>query len=111
MIGDDLVNSYHLLLCCLDLVFGNALLCANRKDLINPTFRGGGPVWLSQSVFRLTARPIFKTFSYVLSFPECIPRKLYIELLLRFLFPKQLIIVYTFTAVIRNVTSGRLITT
>ncbi|XP_054472431.1 retinoblastoma-like protein 1 [Anoplopoma fimbria] len=40
MIGDDLVNSYHLLLCCLDLVFGNALLCANRKDLINPTFRG-----------------------------------------------------------------------
>ncbi|XP_072307860.1 retinoblastoma-like protein 1 [Eucyclogobius newberryi] len=40
MIGDDLVNSYHLLLCCLDLVFGNALLCSNRKDLINPTFKG-----------------------------------------------------------------------
>ncbi|KAK2861594.1 hypothetical protein Q5P01_001127 [Channa striata] len=40
MIGDDLVNSYHLLLCCLDLVFGNVLLCANRKDLINPAFRG-----------------------------------------------------------------------
>ncbi|XP_029007007.1 LOW QUALITY PROTEIN: retinoblastoma-like protein 1 [Betta splendens] len=40
MIGDDLVNSYHLLLCCLDLVFGNALLCTNRKDLINPAFRG-----------------------------------------------------------------------
>ncbi|KAM8914785.1 retinoblastoma-like protein 1 isoform 2-T2 [Spinachia spinachia] len=40
MIGDDLVNSYHLLLCCLDLVFGNALLCNNRKELINPTFRG-----------------------------------------------------------------------
>ncbi|KAK7915754.1 hypothetical protein WMY93_011515 [Mugilogobius chulae] len=39
MIGDDLVNSYHLLLCCLDLVFGNALLCSNRKDLINPTFK------------------------------------------------------------------------
>uniref|UniRef100_A0A8D3CHK2 Retinoblastoma-like protein 1 n=1 Tax=Scophthalmus maximus TaxID=52904 RepID=A0A8D3CHK2_SCOMX len=39
MIGDDLVNSYHLLLCCLDLVFGNALLCSNRKELINPTFR------------------------------------------------------------------------
>lgn len=44
MIGDDLVNSYHLLLCCLDLVFGNALLCANRKDLINSTFRGGALV-------------------------------------------------------------------
>ncbi|KAM9408624.1 retinoblastoma-like protein 1 isoform 2-T2 [Pholidichthys leucotaenia] len=40
MIGDDLVNSYHLLLCCLDLVFGNALLCSNRKELINPAFRG-----------------------------------------------------------------------
>lgn len=41
MIGDDLVNSYHLLLCCLDLVFGNALLCSNRKELINPSFKGG----------------------------------------------------------------------
>ncbi|XP_048879356.1 LOW QUALITY PROTEIN: retinoblastoma-like protein 1 [Brienomyrus brachyistius] len=40
MIGDDLVNSYHLLLCCLDLAFANALLCANRKDLINPSFKG-----------------------------------------------------------------------
>ncbi|XP_066558179.1 retinoblastoma-like protein 1 isoform X2 [Amia ocellicauda] len=40
MIGDDLVNSYHLLLCCLDLVFGNVLLCANRKDLINTQFKG-----------------------------------------------------------------------
>lgn len=40
MIGDDLVNSYHLLLCCLDLVFGNVLVCSNRKDLINPTFKG-----------------------------------------------------------------------
>uniref|UniRef100_A0A8C8H3P8 Retinoblastoma-like protein 1 n=1 Tax=Oncorhynchus tshawytscha TaxID=74940 RepID=A0A8C8H3P8_ONCTS len=39
MIGDDLVNSYHLLLCCLDLVFGNALLCSNRKDLVNPLFK------------------------------------------------------------------------
>ncbi|XP_028285453.1 retinoblastoma-like protein 1 [Parambassis ranga] len=47
MIGDDLVNSYHLLLCCLDLVFGNALLCANRKDLINPTFRGMPPLYRS----------------------------------------------------------------
>ncbi|KAM6928454.1 retinoblastoma-like protein 1 [Xenentodon cancila] len=45
MIGDDLVNSYHLLLCCLDLVFGNALLCANRKDLINPSFKGLPPLY------------------------------------------------------------------
>lgn len=40
MIGDDLVNSYHLLLCCLDLVYSNASLCANKKDLINPYFKG-----------------------------------------------------------------------
>lgn len=40
MIGDDLVNSYHLLLCCLDLVFANALLCPNRRDLLNPAFKG-----------------------------------------------------------------------
>ncbi|XP_054639632.1 retinoblastoma-like protein 1 [Dunckerocampus dactyliophorus] len=44
MIGDDLVNSYHLLLCCLDLVFGNALMCANRKALINPAFIGTAPM-------------------------------------------------------------------
>ncbi|NXS59792.1 RBL1 protein, partial [Brachypteracias leptosomus] len=40
MIGDDLVNSYHLLLCCLDLIFANALLCPNRRDLLNPAFKG-----------------------------------------------------------------------
>ncbi|KAF5899342.1 retinoblastoma-like protein 1, partial [Clarias magur] len=40
MIGDDLVNSYHLLLCCLDLVYCNAVLCAKKKDLINPYFKG-----------------------------------------------------------------------
>uniref|UniRef100_A0A1A8MJA8 Retinoblastoma-like protein 1 n=3 Tax=Nothobranchius pienaari TaxID=704102 RepID=A0A1A8MJA8_9TELE len=49
MIGDDLVNSYHLLLCCLDLVFGNTLLCANRKDLINPVFRGLPPSFRAES--------------------------------------------------------------
>lgn len=40
MISDDLVNSYHLLLCALDLVFTNALLCNARKELLNPTFKG-----------------------------------------------------------------------
>ncbi|RLV92828.1 hypothetical protein DV515_00013640 [Chloebia gouldiae] len=40
MIGDDLVNSYHLLLCCLDLIFANAILCPNRRDLLNPSFKG-----------------------------------------------------------------------
>ncbi|XP_051835806.1 retinoblastoma-like protein 2 isoform X1 [Antechinus flavipes] len=40
MISDDLVNSYHLLLCALDLVYGNALQCSNRKELLNPNFKG-----------------------------------------------------------------------
>lgn len=40
MISDDLVNSYHLLLCALDLVYCNALLCSTRKDLLNPAFKG-----------------------------------------------------------------------
>ncbi|RXN30063.1 retinoblastoma 2 isoform X1 [Labeo rohita] len=40
MISDDLVNSYHLLLCALDLVYCNALLCSSRKDLLNPAFKG-----------------------------------------------------------------------
>ncbi|XP_004698311.1 retinoblastoma-like protein 1 [Echinops telfairi] len=40
MIGDDLVNSYHLLLCCLDLIFANAIICPNRQDLLNPSFKG-----------------------------------------------------------------------
>ena len=40
MIGDDLVNSYHLLLCCLDLIFANAIMCPNRRDLLNPSFKG-----------------------------------------------------------------------
>lgn len=39
-ISDDLVNSYHLLLCVLDLVYGNSLHCPNRKELLNPTFKG-----------------------------------------------------------------------
>ncbi|XP_014672646.1 PREDICTED: retinoblastoma-like protein 2 [Priapulus caudatus] len=36
-ISDDLVNSYHLLLCCIDLCYSNALL-AGRKDILNPNF-------------------------------------------------------------------------
>ncbi|XP_071968323.1 retinoblastoma-like protein 1 isoform X2 [Engystomops pustulosus] len=38
LIGDDLVNSYHLLLCCLDLVYSQALLCPHKDDLLNPSF-------------------------------------------------------------------------
>ncbi|XP_044283681.1 retinoblastoma-like protein 2 isoform X2 [Varanus komodoensis] len=40
MISDDLVNAYHLLLCVLDLVFASALQCPNRKELLNPSFKG-----------------------------------------------------------------------
>ena len=51
MIGDDLVNSYHLLLCCLDLIFANALSCPNRRDLLNPSFKGMvGPDYLKSNV-------------------------------------------------------------
>ncbi|KAE8752134.1 hypothetical protein FOCC_FOCC001296 [Frankliniella occidentalis] len=38
-VRDDLVNSYHMLLACCDLIFGNALL-ADRRDLLNPVFPG-----------------------------------------------------------------------
>ncbi|CAL1676613.1 unnamed protein product [Lasius platythorax] len=38
-ISDDLVNSYHLLLVCCDLIYSNALL-SSRKDLLNPKFPG-----------------------------------------------------------------------
>ena len=38
-ISDDLVNSYHLLLCCCDWFYANALL-SNRRDLLNPHFSG-----------------------------------------------------------------------
>ncbi|XP_067002390.2 retinoblastoma-like protein 1 [Anabrus simplex] len=38
-ISDDLVNSYHLLLACCDLIFANALL-ADRRDILNPDFQG-----------------------------------------------------------------------
>ncbi|XP_043272516.1 retinoblastoma-like protein 1 [Venturia canescens] len=41
-ISDDLVNSYHLLIGCCDLVYSNALM-ANRKDLLNPKFSGLPP--------------------------------------------------------------------
>jgi len=35
----DLVSSFHLLLCCADLIFANAI-DDNRKDLINSNFPG-----------------------------------------------------------------------
>ncbi|KAL3858951.1 hypothetical protein ACJMK2_009197 [Sinanodonta woodiana] len=38
-ISDDLVNSYHLLLCNIDWFYANALL-GGRKDLLNPDFSG-----------------------------------------------------------------------
>jgi retinoblastoma-like protein 1 len=38
-VSDDLVNSYHLLLACCDLMFANAVL-ANRQDILNPDFPG-----------------------------------------------------------------------
>ncbi|KAG7218050.1 hypothetical protein INR49_020660 [Caranx melampygus] len=56
MISDDLVNSYHLLLCALDLVFTNALLCHARKELLNPDFTGL-PEDFSSKDFRPSSGP------------------------------------------------------
>ncbi|XP_037061976.1 retinoblastoma-like protein 2 isoform X2 [Peromyscus leucopus] len=63
MISDDLVNSYHLLLCALDLVYGNALQCSNRKELVNPNFKG-----LSEDCHPKDAKPP--------SDPPCVIEKL-----------------------------------
>lgn len=37
--ADDLVDMYHVLLCCIDYIFGNAFM-AHRMDLVNPSFKG-----------------------------------------------------------------------
>ena len=39
-ITDDLVNSYHLLLCCVDLVFANVILVKQLKNCISLDFSG-----------------------------------------------------------------------
>ncbi|KAM4692501.1 retinoblastoma-like protein 1 [Rhinophrynus dorsalis] len=49
LIGDDLVNSYHLLLCCLDLVYAHTLQCPNKEDLLNPSFTAKLPALDSSS--------------------------------------------------------------
>lgn len=73
MIGDDLVNSYHLLLCCLDLIFANAIICPNRGDLLNPSFKGKTLFifqnWLS--VFRKRVLKIDHILSPLLLFIPC----------------------------------------
>ncbi|RVE54535.1 hypothetical protein evm_000656 [Chilo suppressalis] len=43
--ADDLVDMYHMLLCCLDFVFANAFM-ARRIDLINPRFKGLPSDWM-----------------------------------------------------------------
>lgn len=39
-ISEDLVNSYHLLLACIDFCYSNALVSRFAHDVINPKFRG-----------------------------------------------------------------------
>ncbi|PIK33212.1 hypothetical protein BSL78_29976 [Apostichopus japonicus] len=48
-ISDDLVNSYHLLLCCVDLLFANAVI-ARRKNLLRAEFEGLPPGFLTDSM-------------------------------------------------------------
>ncbi|XP_045537437.1 retinoblastoma-like protein 1 [Papilio machaon] len=53
--ADDLVDMYHVLLSCLDFVFGNAFM-SRRIDLINPAFKGLPPDWLKDE-FELPKKP------------------------------------------------------
>ena len=39
-IADDLVNSHHLLLCCVDTLYTAVVSLGNRQDLLNDTFIG-----------------------------------------------------------------------
>ncbi|XP_063311817.1 retinoblastoma-like protein 1 isoform X1 [Pelobates fuscus] len=43
LIGNDLVNCYHLLLCCLDLVYEHTQQCPNKEELLNPDFAANLP--------------------------------------------------------------------
>lgn len=48
-ISDDLVNSYHLLLACIDFCYSNALVAENAKELLNPSFPGQYHFWYLQN--------------------------------------------------------------
>ncbi|CAG9795684.1 unnamed protein product [Diatraea saccharalis] len=52
--ADDLVDMYHMLLCCLDFVFANAFM-SRRIDLINPGFKALPSDWLKDD-FELPAK-------------------------------------------------------
>lgn len=80
MIGDDLVNSYHLLLCCLDLIFANAIICPHRRDLLNPSFKGKALFVFENwsSIFRkrvlkvdhILSLPYFSSYTIKLGLPS-----------------------------------------
>lgn len=67
MIGDDLVNSYHLLLCCLDLIFANAIKCPNRQDLLNPSFKGKILIYFLKLFISFWEKPFKLTIFALLS--------------------------------------------
>lgn len=56
-ISADLVNSYHLLIVCIDFCFNNALNCELSKELLNPSFVGL-PNGFDQDDFVPPDRPI-----------------------------------------------------
>ncbi|XP_062139862.1 retinoblastoma family protein [Drosophila sulfurigaster albostrigata] len=51
----DLVTSYNLMMCCIDLIFAN-VLAEKRTDLINPKFEGLPPNWNSPDFDESQAR-------------------------------------------------------
>ncbi|KAJ0174200.1 hypothetical protein K1T71_010346 [Dendrolimus kikuchii] len=53
--ADDLVDMYHILLSCIDFVFGNAFM-SRRVDLINPEFTGLPSKWLDEN-FQMPRNP------------------------------------------------------
>ena len=74
MISDDLVNSYHLLLCALDLVLTNALLCNARKDLLNPNFKGAAVFhWIHLTADSLSNHSGFKHCPQISKQTWCVP--------------------------------------
>lgn len=49
-IADDLVNSHHLLLCCVDTLY-TSVVSLDRQDLLNPAFIGTHVYFVIENIF------------------------------------------------------------